>query len=45
MINLYNWIICRLSKRFHLGTPSPAKAFKTYCDNNPWERSCRIYED
>jgi len=45
-MNIYNWLICKISKRFHLGKPVPtAQKFKAYCDNNPWERSCRVYED
>ncbi|MFZ9793641.1 MAG: CP12 domain-containing protein [Gemmataceae bacterium] len=45
MIAFYNWLVCKISKCFHLGKPIPKKAFETYCTKNPWERSCRIYED
>jgi len=38
--HMFKFILHLLKKKHN-----PTKAFKTYCENNPWARECRIYED
>ena len=46
MMYFYNWLVCKLFKRCHLEIyTTPAEAFKRYCDENPWEKGCKIHDN
>ncbi len=46
MIRFYNWLVCKLFKKCEIELPAPKKtSLEIYCDENPWARECRIYED
>jgi hypothetical protein len=45
MMRFYNWLICKLFKRCQINVPNTRTNFEIYCEQNPWARECRIYED
>jgi hypothetical protein len=38
--NMFKFILHLLKKKHN-----PTKAFAAYCQENPWARECRIYEN
>jgi hypothetical protein len=46
MIGFYNWLICKLFKRCEIEVVLPLEEkFKRYCEENPWERECKIHDN
>jgi hypothetical protein len=46
MTNFYSWLKTKLVKLKPKRIPAKTKTnFELYCEQNPWARECRIYED